>query len=76
MRNPFIYVIHSTFIHIHGAYMLFVIKNVIFKLITCKQSMLFDQFGGFLIIIFILDNVFICDTIDVMGSFLLQCKLP
>ena len=42
-----LYVIHSKFIHIHGAYLLFVIKNVIFKHITCKQSILFDQFGAF-----------------------------
>ena len=37
----------SKFIHIHGTYMLFVIKNVIFKLITCKQSMQNEKFGAF-----------------------------
>ena len=45
MRNPFIiYAMLSKFIHIHGTYMLFVIKNVI---ITCKQSMQNEKFGAF-----------------------------
>ena len=41
------------FIHIHGTYMLFVIKNVIFKLITCKKArkmsnlVLFEHYKDF-----------------------------
>ena len=51
-----LYAIHSKCIHIHGAYILFVIKNVIFKLIL-KTKHARGAICCFLIIIYILDNV-------------------
>ena len=33
---------HCVFIHIHGAYILFVVTNI-----SCEQTMLFEKFGAF-----------------------------